>query len=338
MKRPVWRVVPGLLVLGLLITRPAAHAGEQPGLRRHEFEEAHMGTIVRIVLYASDASAAAAASRAAFRRIAELDSRLSDYKPDSELNRAVREAASGPVPVGADLFAVLSAAQTLAARTAGAFDVTAGALTRVWRRARRVNQLPTDEEIEAARAAGGHEHLVLDAASRTLRLLRPGMRLDLGGIAKGYAADAALAALRGSGCPRALVAVGGDIAAGDAPPRTAGWEVRLASLDERPATVVLSRSAVSTSGDTEQWLEAGGVRYSHIIDPRTGRALSGARLVSVIAARAMTSDMLATAASILGVPEAIRLIEDTPGAAALVATRARTGGVQRTPSSRWPGE
>jgi FAD:protein FMN transferase len=319
-----------ILVAIFLIALPYAGSADPPRLLRFEFEEPHMGTTWRIVMYASASDAASAASRSAFARIAELDTRLSDYNPTSELRTLEQNATEQPLPVSADLFRVLSAAQTLAAQTDGAFDVAVGTLTRLWRRARRLGELPPQKEIDAARAAAGHQHLELDAAARTVKL-SAGVQLDLGGIAKGYAADEALRCLRAKGVTRAFVAGGGDIAIGDPPPGSPGWRV-----DASPGTVVLTHTGISTSGDTEQWLESGGVRYSHIIDPRTGGAMSGRRLVTVIAPNAITSDMLATAASVLALPEALRLIEATPGTAARIGTP--EGGLEMRwlTSSRWP--
>lgn len=329
------RVAATLVILAAVL-QPVAPGALPVPLPEHEFHEHHMGTMFRIVLHAPSRSVAERASARAFARIAELDAGFSDYRHDSEVNRVSRKAVDRPVEVGADLFDILSRAQALSVQSGGAFDVTAGTLTRLWRRARRLGRLPSPADVEAARSTSGHEHLVLDASARTVRLLRRGMRLDLGGIGKGYAADAALAELRAAGVTRALVAAGGDIAAGDAPPNAQGWTVRLAGFEgEAPGSpVVLVRAAVSTSGDTEQWLEAGGVRYSHIVDPRTGRALTERRLVSVVARSATTSDMLATAASVLGVQEGVRLVEGTPGAALLMGVE-RRGRIEWTASDRW---
>ena len=297
-----------------------------------------MGTMWRIVVYASAADAATAASQSAFARVAELDARLSDYKADSELRRVEREAATRAVGVSSDLFYVLSSAQALSAQTGGAFDVSVGALTRLWRRARRLGAVPSDKDIETARAVSGHEQVRLDAAARTVRV-SPGVQLDLGGIAKGFAADEALGSLRTHGITRALVAGGGDIAVGDTPPDSAGWTVDIAGWRDTSASrssLVLTRSGVSTSGDAEQWLESGGVRYSHIVDPRTGRALTERRLVTVIAPNAITSDMLATAASVLALPDAIRLVETTPGTAIRIGTYGSGGEMRWLTSDRWP--
>jgi thiamine biosynthesis lipoprotein len=324
------------LVLLAAVLQPAVPAAQPAALSEHEFHEHHMGTMFRIVLHATSRSVAERASARAFARIAELDARFSDYRHDSEVNRVSRDAVDRPVEVSGDLFDVLSTAQAMSVQSGGAFDVTAGALTHLWRRARRLGRLPAAADIETARRTSGYDALVLDAAARTVRLLRRGMRLDLGGIGKGYAADAALAELRGAGVTRALVAAGGDIAAGDAPPDAQGWTVRLAAFEgEAPGSpLVLVRAAVSTSGDTEQWLEADGVRYSHIVDPRTGRALTERRLASVVARKATTSDMLATAVSVAGVKEGVRLVEGTPGAALLMGVE-RRGEVEWTASARW---
>jgi thiamine biosynthesis lipoprotein len=170
----------------------------------------------------------------------------------------------------------------------------------------------------------------------TLRVA--GMRLDAGGIAKGYAADSALKVLAGAGLRHALVAAGGDIAIGDAPPGEPGWQIALAGLDADRAApgspLTLTHAGVSTSGDAEQWVEIAGHRYSHIIDPRTGMALQGHHSVSVVAPDAITSDMLATAVSVLG-PAGVALVDGCPGCSALVGAREPAGDAWQH-SRRWP--
>ncbi len=250
---------------------------------RFEAAEAHMGTLVRITIYAENDSAI----QPAFARIAELDQELSDYKPDSELNRVCRAAHARPVRVSGDLYRVLEAAQKLAARSGGAFDVTIGPVTHLWRE----GKLADPQTL----ARVGWRNLVLRDHSVFLKLER--MQLDLGGIAKGYAADEALKILAALGVKRALVAVSGDIAAGDAPPGKSGWTIR---SDPGGRLLSLRNAAVSTSGDTEQFLESGGKRYSHIIDPKTGLGLTDRIAVTVVARRGLDADPLATAISVLG--------------------------------------
>jgi thiamine biosynthesis lipoprotein len=281
-----------------------------------------MGTTARVVLYARTPDHAAAGAAAAFARIAALDLTLSDYRDDSELSRLTRGPAGQAVPLSDDLFRVLDAAQGLAARTDGAFDITIGPVSRLWRRARRQVELPSTADLDAARAATGWRLLALDRAARTATPARSGMRLDPGGIAKGFAADEALAALRRAGLPHALVAIGGDLAIGDAPPAARGWQVTLAGLAPGATApggpLWLERAGVSTSGDAEQWVEIDGRRYSHIVDPSTGLGLTGRRSVSIVAGDAMTSDMLATAVSVMGPDRGLALVDATPGVAALV--------------------
>jgi thiamine biosynthesis lipoprotein len=273
-------------------------AGSALAAQRYEFTEPVMGTLARITLYAPDASVARGASDAAFARIRELDAIMSDYRDDSELMRLCRRPTGEPVAVSRDLFRVLEHSQRVAAETDGAFDVTVGPLVRLWREARRQRQMPSTAAIDAARQCSGYRKLQLDRKVRTVTLETPGMLLDLGGIAKGYAADAALAVLRDRGFSRALVAIAGDIAAGDPPPGKDGWRIGIATTGE---VRTLRNVSVSTSGDSEQFVEIAGVRYSHILDPRTGLGLKNQRTVSVIAPDGMTADSLATALSIPGV-------------------------------------
>jgi thiamine biosynthesis lipoprotein len=290
------------LVLPLLLTG-YAFAG-QPQL--FEAVEPHMGTLVRIQIHTSGQAEAKAAFRAAFDRIAELDDILSDYKPESELNRLPRQP-------GPDLFRVLEAAQQLARETEGAFDVTIGPVTRLWRTARREHRLPDPDAVREALQHCGYRKLHLDPETRTLTVDDPAMRLDAGGIAKGYAADEALAVLSRAGIRSALVAVSGDLAFSGAPPGRRGWKI-----DAGGSVRELSNAAVSTSGDAEQYLEAGGQRYSHIVDPSTGMGLTHSTSVTVIAPHAIDSDALATAVSVLGEARGMALARTKPGVTVVV--------------------
>ena len=319
-----------LLAIPLLV-------GAAAPIERFEFSQPHMGTIVRIVLYARDPPAAKEASDAAFARVAALDETFSDYRDTSEVMRVSRASGGGPVEVSDDLFRVLRLSQSMARASGGAFDVTVGPLSILWRAARRHRELPDEESLAAARARAGFTNLELDETRRTVRLRVSGMQLDLGGIAKGFAADEAALVLARHGIARALVAAGGDIVAMDAPPGQPGWTVAIAGgfgADAR--SLSLRRAAVSTSGDAEQFVEIGGVRYSHIIDPRTGRALTGRSSVTVVAANGVTSDSLATAVSVLGNEKGMKLVDATEGAAALLVT-AGPGGTNTYASTRWRG-
>jgi thiamine biosynthesis lipoprotein len=264
--------------LSLLLTTAALYAAD-----RYHATEPHMGTVVAITLYAESPEHAQRGFVAAFARIAHLDALLSDYNPASELSRFC---SIMPSP---DLRVVVEHAQRLARQTGGAFDITAGPLSQLWRTVRKEKRLPSIEAIEEARARSGYQKL------QGMRCTVPGMKLDAGGIAKGYAADEALAVLRRLHIGSALVAVSGDIAAGNPPPGKSAWRVRVQN-----EIIPLANLAVSTSGDEFQYLEIDGIRYSHIFDPRTGMALSDARPVSVIAPTGIEADSLATAISVLG--------------------------------------
>ena len=281
-----------------------------------------MGAMMKIVLYASDQTAASAASRAAFDRIAALDHIMSDYDAGSELMQLCRAAGGPPESISEDLWRVMAAAQDLSEKSDGAFDITVGPVVQLWRRARRRHELPEPERLAAALALVGYPNVVLDAKRRTVRLLKPGMRLDLGGIAKGDAADQALIVLRRNRIPIALVAAAGDIAAGDSPPYRTDWRVGIEAFESPgspPAEFVgIHNGGVSTSGDSEQHLEIGGVRYSHIIDPKTGMALTGRRSATVTAPHDITADCYATALCVVGPERGFKLITRLPGGAALM--------------------
>jgi thiamine biosynthesis lipoprotein len=277
----------------VLIVGCALKAAEWP---LFEAVEPHMGTLVRIQLHAPDMESARGGFERAFRRIRELNQIFSDYDPQSELARLK---SGPPVKVSPELFALLELAQRIARDSGGGFDVTVGALSQRWRAARKEGRLLSDEETKNALAATGFRYLRLDRRGRTVQLMKPGMRLDAGGIAKGYAADEALRVLRKTGLPRALVAVGGDLAIGDAPPGKKGWTVLVEPRPGRGETLVLRNRGVSTSGDREQFLQIAGRVYSHIVNPRTGRPLTGAAGVSAIARRAVLADALATALSVV---------------------------------------
>ncbi len=317
-------------------SRPVRAMREQ----RFEFHEPHMGTDTRIVLYAADESAAANAAHAAFERVEALNRVLSDYLPTSELMQLSARAGQGPVRVSDDLFRVLAASQDIAVRSDGAFDVTCGPLTRLWRRARHLSELPAAARVEEARALTGYRAMHLDAQAQTVTLDTPGMSLDVGGIAKGFAADEALQVIVSRGNKRALVALGGDIAVGQPPPDQDGWVIHIAPLDVPGAppivSVVLREAAVSTAGDAEQWLTANGLRYSHILDPRTGWPMTVRSSTTVIARRGIESDGLDTTAAVLGTERGLALVEATPGAAVLMVRLESDGRTNVQRSSRWP--
>ncbi|MEN3335383.1 MAG: FAD:protein transferase [Blastocatellia bacterium] len=335
-------IMTGFVFAMLLFASAAADhssSASRSGLTRFEFAQAHMGTQFRIVLYAQNAEAAGRASTAAFDRIARLDATMSDYRETSELMMVCKPAAHQWVKVSDDLFRVLAMSQQFARRSEGAFDVTVGPVIRLWRRARRRNELPDARKLAAARRLVGYARLHLDASRQALRFDKSGMLIDLGGIAKGFAADAAIAVLKDQGITSALIAAGGDIVTSNAPPGSQGWTVAVGSLTPADEALMihlrLANAAVSTSGDAEQFVEINGVRYSHIVDPRTGQALTGRRSATVVAPNGTTSDALATAASVLDPLRALRLIDRTEGTAAHIE-QMQSDRIVTSESKRWP--
>ncbi len=308
------RVATGFIAGCLAVA--VAGCAHRPVLQRHEFTSIQMAIPFRIVLYAADGTAATNAANAAWARIAALNRSLSDYDAESELSRF---SAGSPhrewVPLSPDLARVLVVAQQLSAASDGGFDVTVGPLTQLWRRARRQHQLPDPELLATARAAVGWSALELKPAGPGTpalgRLLRPGMRLDLGAIAKGYALDAATEVLQAHGITRSLVAGAGDLVVTDPPPGQPGWKIDVAPLDftNAPPTrhVWLRRASLCCSGDLVQHVEIGGVRYSHIVDPHTGLGLTDHSLVTVIGSDGMTTDALGTAISVVGPVRGLKL-------------------------------
>jgi thiamine biosynthesis lipoprotein len=267
-----------------------------------------MGLPWRIVLYAPSDHEAVMAADAAWDRIAELNRILSDYEPDSELSRLSRSSGSGvAVPVSEDLFRVLERAEQVSRAGDGSFDITVGPLVDVWKRARRQRTLPDASRIAVARAACGWTNVILardEQGRRTARLLRPGMRLDPGGIAKGYAIGEATKVLRAHGISRSLISGGGDLYAASTPPGESGWIVTVGLLDLTNAPpgrrVLLRDQALVTSGDLFQRVEIGGIRYSHIVDPRTGQALTDHSQVTLVGRDPTTLDALSKVLSVLG--------------------------------------
>lgn len=286
-------------------------------LNRYEFDRAEMGVPFRIVLYAPDGAIATNAAEAAFKRIALINDIMTDYDSDSEVSKLSRTSGQGkPVRVSNDLWVVMERAQYLAERSGGAFDVTVGPYVNLWRLARSTGRLPAEARLARARKSVGYRNVRMNPANHTIELLAPDMRIDLGGIAKGYAVSQAVRVLDRLGVGSALVSGGGDLEVSGPPPGKRGWRIELPPLDTTnapPAKFVLLKDAgLSTSGDLFQRLEIGGKRYSHIVDPRTGIGLTDHSLVTVIAPDDFTADGLTKVMSVLKPREALRFIEGMP--------------------------
>ena len=299
----------------------------QPEMSRYSFRRGLMGTQFNVIFYASDSLTAQRANASVDARMDSLNQIMSDYLDGSELNELSKTAGSGKwIPVSADLFAVLQKAKTIASRSNGRFDPTLGPLTLLWRRAVRRKEFPTDRERRRARRAVGYRLMDLDSATRSVRLRRVGMRLDVGGIGQGYAIDEARKRLAEFSIKSALIDIGGDILVSDAPPGSQGWRVSIGSGnadDADTATIFLKNAAITTSGDTYRFLEHKGRRYSHIMDPRSGLGLRHFVRVTVLAPDGYRADALTKVFSVAGLRQSHRLVKRFPGVRLLILENKR---------------
>lgn len=272
--------------------------------RRWVFERAEMGVPFRVTVDepGADPERVRVAAEAALDRVRALNAIFSDYEDDSEAMRLCRDAGVGRrVEVSAEMAELLGFALEVAEETGGAFDVTVGPVVLLWRRARRQRALPEGWRIERAMESVGWRGVDLDRARRVVELKRKGMRLDFGGVAKGYAAKEALKVLVESGFRSCMVAGSGDVAMGAAPRETEGWRIRIAALEGASGegeVVTLAEKGIATSGDVNQFVELDGLRYSHVVDARTGWALTRRVMATVVASDAMHADAYAKPAGI----------------------------------------
>jgi len=295
-----------------------------------------MGSPFTITLYSIDSAGAAAAAAAAFDKAEELNALLSDYVDSSEINRV--SAASGQhhwIPVSPALFDILQRSVQAARLSGGSYDITIGPVVRLWRQARKTHQFPDSATLREALASTGHRYLRLDSATRSVWLEKKGMRLDVGGLGKGFVAQAALDMLEQRGFPIAMVNAGGKIVVGQTLPGKPGWLIGINAPGEKetllPSFLVLKNMAVATSGDIYQYVELNGKRYSHIVDPATGIGLTRRRNVTALAPDGTTADWLATACSVLPWRRSLHLIRKLPGTALLV-TEMKNGKISRKSS------
>ncbi len=265
-----------------------------------------MGVEARVVVYSASAEAAIEGADAAFLRIEEVEQALSSWRPDSKLHQLMR-AAGETIPASGDLREALVEALEVSRASGGAFDPTAGALFEVWARAREAGVQPQVGEVMEARARADHEAVHFPSEGV---FVEPGIELDLSGIGKGYACDAALRALEQRGLARAMVELGGDMALGAAPPGQEGWRIAAGSglPGVEDEVLVLTRTGLATSGDRWHGMDTESGRLSHLIDPRTGRPAQHGRTVTVVAEAASTADALATAASVMELGAAQALV------------------------------
>jgi thiamine biosynthesis lipoprotein len=283
-----------VIALGLLCLLP--HLAAESQLFRHEAVRVSMACTYSIVAYGSDARALPHIVETAFDEVDRIDRLMSHYKPDSPLSRLNREASVRAVVVEPELFDFITEALRYSRDSEGAFDITVGPLMKAWGFFQGEGRVPKDDELADLRRRVGFQHVVLNAHDRTIAFDRPGIELDLGGIAKGYAVDRAVGILRQHGVTTALVNAGGSTIFGaGSPPGRAGWDVNIQDpLDPRQIAlaITLQDRALSVSGVSEKSFELGGVRYSHIMDPRTGMPVQGLLSVAVLTSTGTAGDAL----------------------------------------------
>jgi thiamine biosynthesis lipoprotein len=299
---------------------PAAQA-QSPADERgawYSRDEAIMGTAIHVELWSEDRAAAEAGMAAVMEQMHHVDRVMSPHKPDSELSRVNRDAARAPVPVGRELFGLLQRSLDFSRLSGGAFDITFASAGHLYDYRERIH--PSPAVLAQAVGAIGYEGLQLDADACTVRFARAGMRIDLGGFAKGHAVDQGARILRERGVRNAIVTAGGDShIVGDR--RGRPWTIGVRDPrrpDALAALLPLADVAVSTSGDYERYFEEDGVRFHHVLDPRTGACARGIHSVTILAQDGLTSEALSKSVFVLGVEQGMRLVESFPGVDAVV--------------------
>lgn len=275
-----------------------------------------MGTLARVVVVVQDRNQAAAAIQKAFDEIENVQILMNDRDPNSQLSEVNRRAFFEPVAVDDAVFEVLAASIEYSRLSDGAFDVTVGPVVLLWRQSATTGEPPAAEALAEARASVGWQSLLLDAEHKTVRFGKEGMRLDLGGIAKGYAVDRAIQAMRDLGVPGGMVDIGGNIRCFGQPAHYARhWQIGLQDPRHEQAllmTLVMDERAVATSGDYRRFAVVDGQRFSHIINPRTASSSQTLSSVTIIAPTAMQADALSTAVTVLEEQKGLALLDSIP--------------------------
>jgi thiamine biosynthesis lipoprotein len=284
----------------------------------YERTEAIMGTEVRVELWADDQSAGNDAIAAVMAEMRWVDANMSPFRPDSELSRLNARAARESVPVSRELFDLIERSLWFSRATGGAFDVTFSSVGYLYDY--RKYQHPSEAQIAAALPGVNYRHLILDDKAGTIRYARQGVRVDLGGIGKGYAVDRSIDLLKARGIAHAIVTAGGDTRVlGDR--RGRPWNVGIRDPRNRGKVIALMPlvdEAISTSGDYERYFVENGVRYHHIINPRTGKSVKGIRSVTIVGPDATTTDGFSTSVFVMGVKEGMKLVKRTKGIEAVI--------------------
>ena len=281
-------------------------------------QQAIMGTVVRVELWSEDQGAGNAAIAAVMDEMRRIDRTMSIYKEDSDVSLVNRKAAEEPVTISAELFGLITRSLQMSELTGGAFDITYASAGQLYDFRRKIK--PSEKDLAKALPAISYHHILLDRKRSTIKFSQVGVRIDLGGIAKGHAVDRCIALLQARGIKQAIVTAGGDSRIiGDHHGRP--WIVGIRDPRQEAKVVAalpLSDAAISTSGDYERYFEANGVRYHHIINPTNGRPVNGVRSVTVVGSDSTTMDALSTSVFVIGVRKGMALVERLPKVEAVI--------------------
>ena len=312
MPKHSFRLAP-LLVMGLLAVVSMPSRAEWIAEQR-----AVMGTEVSVYFWHSDAARGRELAASVFAEVDRIDAMMSTYKEDSEISKVNREAAAAPVAVGPELFMLVERALDVSVLTRGAFDVTYDSVGQHYDFRRR--QRPDAATIEREKSHIDYRHVQLDSVAGTIRFLEQGVRINLGGIAKGYVVERGADLLRAGGVEAGVVTAGGDSRLiGDRRGRPWMIGIRDPRVDGKVAmSVPLVEEAISTSGDYERFFDEDGTRYHHIIEPASGEPAAGVHSASVMGPDAVLTDALSTSVFVLGVERGLQLIGNLPDYEAIV--------------------
>jgi thiamine biosynthesis lipoprotein len=290
---------------------------DSPPLTRYEARRLSMACIYDIVAYGDASSDVPAVLEQALDEVDRIDRLMSHYAPNSPLSQLNREASAGAVVVDRELFDFIARSLDYSRGSAGAFDISVGPLMKAWGFFKGDGRVPADAELRDVMRRVGYRHIVLDPSGHTIRFDAPGVKLDLGGIAKGYAVDRVVALLAQHGIPAALVSAGGSTVYGlGHPPDHASWDVKIQDpLDPTKVafSVGLKNRALSMAGHSAKSFEANGVLYSHIMDPRTGRPVQGVLSVAVTSLTGTDGDALDDALFVMGVDASRKYLKRLSG-------------------------
>jgi thiamine biosynthesis lipoprotein len=317
MTRAAWMfAAAALLAAAPAVAQPAPSPQAAPRAAKIVHTGKAMGTVIQITFWTGDEVAAARAARAVMEEFERLDRMMTTWTPDSEVSRINAAAGVSAVAVSAETFAVIDRALEISRKSQGVFDITVGAFQGLWKFDQDMDgTLPTPAEVKRRVAMIGWRDVILDRKKRTVKLRRKGMAITLGGIAKGYAVDRAVALLREQKLSDFILQAGGDMFVSGAKsdkPWTVGIRDPRGSRDQTFAVAPVRDHAFSTSGDYERGFVKDGVRYHHILDPRTGQPARLSRSVTILAKDAFTADAWSKVLFILGWEKAMPLVEKMP--------------------------